>query len=82
MQQQLKKINVHIELQPMILSQLCGNEISGDYLMSLLGAAMNFDDPIDTFGQQALITASATLHPFSLSHGSSRRTEGHRGDLD
>jgi len=51
MQQQLKKINVHIELQPMILSQLRGNEISGDYLMSLLGAAMNFDDPIDTFGQ-------------------------------
>src|SRR6266849_9959260 len=51
MQQLLKKINVHIELQPMILSQLRGNEISGDYLMSLLGAAMNFDDPIDTFGQ-------------------------------
>lgn len=51
MQQLLKKINVHIELQPMLLSQLRGNEISGDYLMSLLGAAMNFDDPIDTFGQ-------------------------------
>jgi peptide/nickel transport system substrate-binding protein len=51
MQQLLKKINVHIELQPMILSQLRGNEISGDYQMSLLGAAMNFDDPIDTFGQ-------------------------------
>jgi DNA-binding IclR family transcriptional regulator len=33
-------------------------------------------------GCSALITASATLHPFSLSHGSSRRTEGHRGDLD
>jgi peptide/nickel transport system substrate-binding protein len=51
MQQLLKKINVHIELQPMLLSQLRGNEISGDYLMSLLGAAMNVDDPIDTFGQ-------------------------------
>ncbi len=51
MQQLLKKINVNIELQPMILSQLRGNEISGNYLMSLLGAAMNFDDPIDTFGQ-------------------------------
>ena len=51
MQQLLKKINVHVELQPMILSQLRGNEISGDYLMSLLGAASNFDDPIDTFGQ-------------------------------
>jgi ABC-type transport system substrate-binding protein len=51
MQQLLKKINVNIELQPMILSQLRGNEISGNYLLSLLGAAMNFDDPIDTFGQ-------------------------------
>jgi hypothetical protein len=29
----------------------------------------------------ALITASATLHPLSLSHCSSRRTEGGRGDL-
>jgi peptide/nickel transport system substrate-binding protein len=51
MQQLLKKINVHVELQPMILSQLRANEISGNYLMSLLGAASNFDDPIDTFGQ-------------------------------
>jgi peptide/nickel transport system substrate-binding protein len=51
MQQLLKKINVNVELQPMILSQLRGNEISGNYLMSLLGAASNFDDPIDTFGQ-------------------------------
>src|SRR5262249_55970321 len=32
--------------------------------------------------QRALITASATLHPLSLSHCSSRRTEGRRGDLD
>lgn len=51
MQQLLKKINVNIELQPVILSQLRGNEISGNYQMSLLGAASNFDDPIDTFGQ-------------------------------
>jgi peptide/nickel transport system substrate-binding protein len=51
LQQLLKKINVYIELQPMILSQLRANEISGNYFMSLLGAASNFDDPIDTFGQ-------------------------------
>lgn len=30
----------------------------------------------------ASITASATLCPSGLSHGSSRRTEGRRGDLD
>jgi hypothetical protein len=30
----------------------------------------------------ALIMASATLHPFSLAHGSPRRTEGSRGNLD
>ncbi len=32
--------------------------------------------------KQALITASATLHPLSLSQCSLRRTEGSRGDLD
>jgi peptide/nickel transport system substrate-binding protein len=51
MQQLLKKINVHVELEPMLLSQLRANEISGNYNMSLLGAALNFDDPIDSFGQ-------------------------------
>jgi len=51
MQQLLKKINVNVELEPMLLSQLRANEVSGNYFMSLLGAALNFDDPIDTFGQ-------------------------------
>ena len=51
MQQLLKKINVNVELEPMLVSQLRGNEVSGNYLMSLSGAAMNFDDPIDSFGQ-------------------------------
>ena len=51
MQQLLKKINVHVELEPMLVSQLRGNEVSGNYQMSLSGAAMNFDDPIDSFGQ-------------------------------
>src|SRR6266581_4819901 len=51
MQQLLKKINVNVELEPMLLSQLRANEVSGNYNMSLLGAALNFDDPIDSFGQ-------------------------------
>jgi ABC-type transport system substrate-binding protein len=51
MQQLLKKINVHVDLEPMLLSQLRANEVSGNYVMSLLGAALNLDDPIDTFGQ-------------------------------
>jgi peptide/nickel transport system substrate-binding protein len=50
-QQMLKKINVHIELDPMLVTQHRGNEVSGDYQLSLLGAAFDFDDPIDTFGQ-------------------------------
>src|SRR5262249_43478848 len=49
MQQLLKKINVHIELEPMLLSQLRANEISGNYLMSLLAASLIFDAPILTF---------------------------------
>lgn len=51
MQQMLKKINVNVELEPMLFAQLRANEVSGNYLMSLLGAAMDFDDPIDSFGQ-------------------------------
>ena len=37
MQQLLKKINVNVELEPMLLSQLRANEVSGNYFMSLLG---------------------------------------------
>src|SRR6266851_4761877 len=50
-QQLLKKINVNIGLEPMLFSQLRGNEVSGNYLLSALGAATDFDDPIDSFGQ-------------------------------
>jgi peptide/nickel transport system substrate-binding protein len=50
-QQLLKKINVNIELEPMLVAQHRGNEVSGNFLLSLLGAAVDFDDPIDTFGQ-------------------------------
>jgi peptide/nickel transport system substrate-binding protein len=50
-QQMLKKINVNIELEPMLVTQHRGNEVSGDYQLSLLGAAFDFDDPIDSFGQ-------------------------------
>ena len=35
----------------MLFSQLRANEVSGNYWLSLLGAAIDFDDPIDTFGQ-------------------------------
>jgi peptide/nickel transport system substrate-binding protein len=51
MQQMLKKINVNVELEPMLFAQLRANEVSGNYVLSLLGAAMDFDDPIDPFGQ-------------------------------
>src|SRR5215467_3244038 len=50
-QQLLKKINVNIELEPMLFAQLRANEVSGNYSLSALGAALDFDDPIDTFEQ-------------------------------
>lgn len=50
-QQLLKKINVPIELEPLLVTQHRGNEVSGDYLLSTLLAGFDFDDPIDTFGQ-------------------------------
>jgi peptide/nickel transport system substrate-binding protein len=50
-QQLLKKINVNIELDPMLVPQMRGNEVSGNYLLSSSGAAIDFDDPIDSFGQ-------------------------------
>jgi peptide/nickel transport system substrate-binding protein len=50
-QQLLKRINVTIELEPMLVTQHRGSEVSGDYLFSTLLAGFDFDDPIDTFGQ-------------------------------
>lgn len=50
-QQLLKKIDVNIELEPMLVAQHRGGEVSGDYLLSTLLAGFDFDDPIDTFGQ-------------------------------
>ena len=50
-QQLLKRIDVDVELQPLDVTAHRGNEVSGDYHMSLLGAGLDFDDPIDTFGQ-------------------------------
>ncbi|MDH3600316.1 MAG: ABC transporter substrate-binding protein, partial [Candidatus Tectomicrobia bacterium] len=44
-QQLLKKIDVNIQLDPMLVAQHRANEVSGDFLMSLLGAAFDFDDP-------------------------------------
>src|SRR6266446_3291606 len=46
-QQLLKKINVNIEIEPMLVAQMRGNEVSGNYLLSSSGAATDFDDPID-----------------------------------
>jgi peptide/nickel transport system substrate-binding protein len=50
-QQLLKKIGVTISLDPMLLAQQRGNEVSGDYVLSTLLAGFDFDDPIDVFGQ-------------------------------
>jgi peptide/nickel transport system substrate-binding protein len=50
-QQLLKKIDVNVALQPLDVTANRGNEVSGDYLMSSLGTGMNFDDPVDSFGQ-------------------------------
>jgi peptide/nickel transport system substrate-binding protein len=50
-QQHLKRIGITSSLEPLDVTAHRGNEVSGDYLMSLLGAGLDFDDPIDTFGQ-------------------------------
>jgi peptide/nickel transport system substrate-binding protein len=50
-QQLLKKINLTLEFEPLLVTQHRGNEVSGDYLLSTLLAGFDFDDPIDTFGQ-------------------------------
>src|SRR5437016_786572 len=66
MQQLLKKINVNVELEPMLLSQLRANEVSGNYNMSLLGAALNFDNPFTTLGHLLLPTGGAGYKERSL----------------
>ena len=50
-QQMLKQIGVEIDLNPLLLTPYRDLEVSGDYLWGLLGAAYDFDDPIDVFGQ-------------------------------
>lgn len=50
-QQMLKKIPVNLEVEPMLVAQHRGNEVSGDFALSTLLAGFDFDDPIDTFGQ-------------------------------
>jgi peptide/nickel transport system substrate-binding protein len=65
-QQLIKKINVNIELEPMLFAQLRANEVSGNYLLSLLGAATDFDDPIDTFGQWFVTKAGRWYQRHSL----------------
>jgi peptide/nickel transport system substrate-binding protein len=50
-QQLLKKIDVNPGLQPLDVTANRGNEVSGDYLMSVIGAGYDFDDPVDVFGQ-------------------------------
>ena len=50
-QQMLKEIGVDVGLESLDVSANRGNELSGEYSMSTLAAGMNFDDPIDTFGQ-------------------------------
>ena len=50
-QQLLKKINVNIELEPMLSRNSAPTRSPATIWLSLLGAAMDFDDPIDTFGQ-------------------------------
>jgi peptide/nickel transport system substrate-binding protein len=76
MQQMLKKINVNVELEPMLFAQLRANEVSGNYLMSLLGAAMDFDDPIDPFGQLFVTNGGAGISgircPISTNSSSNR----------
>jgi peptide/nickel transport system substrate-binding protein len=50
-QPMLKEVGIDIELDPADVSQTRGNEVSGNFDMSLLGAGLDFDDPTDTFGQ-------------------------------
>ena len=50
-QPMLKEVGIDIELDPADVSQTRGNEVSGNFDLSLLGAGLDFDDPTDTFGQ-------------------------------
>ena len=80
-QQLLKKIDVNVQLETMLVAQHRANEVSGDFAMSLLGAAFDFDDPIDTFGQ-LFVTNGGPLVSAPIDTGSGcsiRATEVHRG---
>ena len=50
-QPMLKDVGIDIQLDPADVSQTRGNEVSGNFDISSLGAGLDFDDPTDTFGQ-------------------------------
>ena len=50
-QPMLKEVGIDVVLDPADVSQTRGNEVSGNFELSVLGAGLDFDDPTDTFGQ-------------------------------
>jgi peptide/nickel transport system substrate-binding protein len=65
-QQMLKQIGVEIELNPLLLTPYRDLEVSGDYLWGLSGAAYDFDDPIDVFGQSYITNGGRWYHRQSV----------------
>ncbi len=65
-QQMLKQIDVEIELNPLLLTPYRDLEVSGDYLWGLSGAAYDFDDPIDVFGQSYITNGGRWYHRQSV----------------
>ena len=65
-QQMLKEIGVEIELNPLLLTPYRDLEVSGDYLWGLSGAAYDFDDPIDVFGQSYITNGGRWYHRQSV----------------
>ena len=65
-QPMLKAVGIDIPLEMTDVGTVRGNEISGEYDMSMLGAAMNFYDPTSTFGAWYITNGSRWYQHRSL----------------
>ena len=65
-QQMLKEIDVDVTLNPLLLTAYREQEVAGFALMGVLGAAYDFDDPIDVFGQSYITNGGRWYHRQSV----------------
>ena len=61
----MKDVGVDIKIEPNQTAQVWGKQVDGDYFMSVMNGAQDFDDPTDTFAKTMVTGADFGFHRFS-----------------